>query len=67
MTPQSIALGDDANGPRAIMKVDAKRPTQVPSFDAAKATIQQQLQALAVGKATANFIGGLTKSADFQQ
>lgn len=49
------------------MKIDAKRPTQIPSFDAAKATIQQELQALAVEKATANFIGGLMKSADIQQ
>ncbi|AMU19152.1 peptidylprolyl isomerase [Burkholderia cenocepacia] len=67
VTPQSIALGNDANGPRAIVKVDAKRPTQVPSFDAAKATIQQQLQALALEKATANFVGGLMKNASIQQ
>ncbi|RXV64139.1 peptidyl-prolyl cis-trans isomerase [Burkholderia stabilis] len=67
VTPQSIALGNDVNGPRAIVKVDAKRPTQVPSFDAAKATIQQQLQALALEKATANFVGGLMKNATIQQ
>ncbi|AOJ88529.1 peptidylprolyl isomerase [Burkholderia sp. MSMB0856] len=67
VTPQSIALGNDVNGPRAIVKVDAKRPTRVPSFDAAKATIQQQLQALALEKATANFVGGLMKNATIQQ
>ncbi|WP_321957170.1 peptidyl-prolyl cis-trans isomerase [Burkholderia cenocepacia] len=67
VTSQSIAVGNDVNGPRAIVKVDAKRPTQVPSFDAAKATIQQQLQALAVEKATASFIGGLMKNATIQQ
>lgn len=67
VTPQSIALGNDVNGPRAIVKVDAKRPTQVPSFDTAKATIQQQLQALALEKATANFVGGLMKNATIQQ
>ncbi|MCA8111767.1 peptidylprolyl isomerase [Burkholderia cepacia] len=67
VTSQSIAIGNDVNGPRAIVKVDAKRPTQVPSFDAAKATIQQQLQALALEKATANFVGGLMKNAAIQQ
>ncbi|KVR38198.1 peptidylprolyl isomerase [Burkholderia ubonensis] len=67
VTPQSIALGNDMNGPRAIVRVDAKRPTQVPSFDAAKATIQQQLQALAVERASAEFVGGLMKGATIQQ
>ncbi|WP_322085109.1 peptidylprolyl isomerase [Burkholderia sp. BCC1999] len=67
VTSQSIAVGNDVNGPRAIVKVDAKRPTQVPSFEAAKATIQQQLQALALEKATANFVGGLMKNAAIQQ
>ncbi|MCR4470142.1 peptidyl-prolyl cis-trans isomerase [Burkholderia sp. SCN-KJ] len=67
VAPQSIALVNDVNGARAIVKVDAKRPTQVPSFDAAKATIQQQLQALALEKATANFVGGLIKNATIQQ
>lgn len=66
VTPQSIALGSDVNGPRAIVKVDAKRPTQVPSFDAAKPTIQQQLQVLALEKATADFVGGLMKGAKIQ-
>ncbi|MBR7956537.1 peptidyl-prolyl cis-trans isomerase [Burkholderia cenocepacia] len=67
VTSQSIAIGNDVNGPRAIVKIDAKRPTQVPSFDAAKATIQQQLQALAVERATASFVGGLMKNATIQQ
>ncbi|KVL25433.1 peptidylprolyl isomerase [Burkholderia territorii] len=67
VTPQSIALGNDVNGPRAIVKVDARRPTQVPTFDAAKATIQQQLQVLAVEKASAEFVGGLMKGAKIQQ
>ncbi|MCA8380670.1 peptidyl-prolyl cis-trans isomerase [Burkholderia cenocepacia] len=67
VTSQSIAVGNDVNGPRAIVKIDAKRPTQVPSFDAAKATIQQQLQALAVERATASFVGGLMKNATIQQ
>ncbi|WP_367189210.1 peptidyl-prolyl cis-trans isomerase [Burkholderia sp. Ed8] len=67
VTPESIPLGNDVNGPRAIVKVDAKRPTQVPSFDTAKATIQQQLQVLALEKATADFVGGLMKDAKIQQ
>ncbi|WP_325090306.1 foldase protein PrsA [Burkholderia contaminans] len=67
VTPESILLGNDTNGPRAIVKVDAKRPTQVPTFDAAKATIRQQLQALAIEKASANFVGGLVKGATIQQ
>ncbi|HDR8934509.1 peptidylprolyl isomerase [Burkholderia vietnamiensis] len=67
VTPESIPLGNDVNGPRAIVKVDAKRPAQVPSFDAAKATIQQQLQVLALEKATADFVGGLMKDAKIQQ
>ncbi|KWO60431.1 peptidylprolyl isomerase [Burkholderia territorii] len=67
VTPQSIALGNDVNGPRAIVKVDARRPTQVPTFDVAKATIQQQLQVLAVEKASAEFVGGLMKGAKIQQ
>ncbi|MGP8473849.1 peptidyl-prolyl cis-trans isomerase [Burkholderia sp. PR2] len=67
VTPESILLGNDTNGPRAIVKVDAKRPTQVPTFDAAKATIRQQLQALAIEKASANFVGGLMKGATIQQ
>ncbi|AFQ48542.1 PpiC-type peptidyl-prolyl cis-trans isomerase [Burkholderia cepacia GG4] len=67
ITPQSIASGNDANGPRAIVKVDAKRPTQVPSFDTTKATIQQQLQVLALETATAEFVGGLMKDAKIQQ
>ncbi|HDR9081362.1 TPA: peptidyl-prolyl cis-trans isomerase [Burkholderia vietnamiensis] len=63
MTPESIPV----DGARVIVKLDAKRPTQVPSFNAAKTTIQQQLQALAVEKASAAFVGSLLKSATIQQ
>ncbi|QCP55025.1 peptidyl-prolyl cis-trans isomerase [Trinickia violacea] len=65
--PQSIALGSDTNGPRAIVKVDAKRPTQVPPFDQAQGTIRQQLQALALEKAAAQFSADLLKGATIQQ
>ncbi|MBK3337223.1 peptidylprolyl isomerase [Burkholderia pseudomallei] len=62
-TPESIAV-DNA---RAIVKLDAKRPTQVPAFNQAQATIRQQLEALALEKASAQFVGGLLKSATIQQ
>ena len=63
VTPESIA-GDNA---RAIVKLDAKRPTQVPAFNQAQMTIRQQLQALALEKASAQFVGGLLKNATIQQ
>ncbi|NTX25727.1 peptidyl-prolyl cis-trans isomerase [Burkholderia pyrrocinia] len=63
VTPDSISIGNA----RAIVKLDAKRPTQVPAFNAVKTTIQQQLQALALEKAGADFVGGLLKNATIQQ
>ncbi|KVW72264.1 peptidyl-prolyl cis-trans isomerase [Burkholderia ubonensis] len=55
------------DGARAIVKLDAKRPTQVPAFNQAQATIRQQLEALALEKASAQFVGGLLKNATIQQ
>ncbi|PMS17295.1 peptidyl-prolyl cis-trans isomerase [Paraburkholderia rhynchosiae] len=52
---------------RVIVKLDAKRPTQVPAFDEAKDTIRQQLQAIALEKAAAQFSGQLLKGASIQQ
>ncbi|QVN19000.1 peptidylprolyl isomerase [Burkholderia pyrrocinia] len=63
VTPESITV----DGARAIVKLDAKRPTQVPAFNQAQATIRQQLEALALEKASAQFVGGLLKSAAIQQ
>ena len=63
VTPESIP----ADGARVIVKLDAKRPTQVPAFNATKTTIQQQLQALALEKASTDFVGSLLKSATIQQ
>ena len=62
-TPDSIAV----DGARVIVKLDAKRPTQVPAFNQAQATIRQQLEALALEKASAQFVGGLLKSATIHQ
>lgn len=55
------------DGVRAIVKLDAKRPTQVPGFEAAKPALQQQLQAIAVEKASAQMIGSLLKDAKITQ
>ncbi|VWC36526.1 peptidyl-prolyl cis-trans isomerase [Burkholderia seminalis] len=63
ITPESIPV----DGARAIVKLDAKRPTQVPGFNQAQATIRQQLEALALEKASAQFVGGLLKNATIQQ
>ncbi|KVV39670.1 peptidylprolyl isomerase [Burkholderia territorii] len=63
ITPESIPI----DGARAIVKLDAKRPTQVPTFNQAQATIRQQLGALALEKASAQFVGGLLKNATIQQ
>ena len=57
VSPQPIAAGNQW----VIVKVDAQRPTQIPPFDQAQNTIRQQLQALALEKASAQFVGGLLK------
>ncbi|MGU7771840.1 peptidyl-prolyl cis-trans isomerase [Burkholderia sp. MR1-5-21] len=62
ITPDSIPVA----GARAIAKLDAKRPTQVPAYNQAQATIRQQLEALALERASAQFVGGLLKSATIQ-
>lgn len=67
VSPQPIVTGPASNAPRVILKLDAKRPTQVPSFDQEKDTIRQQLQALAFEKAAAQFTGKLMKNATIQQ
>lgn len=65
--PSAIAIGQGANAPRVIVKLDTKRLTQVPTFDQAKVTIRQQLQALALKKAAAQFSAGLLKNATVHQ
>ena len=67
VTPAAIATGEAGNATRVIVRLDAKRPTQVPPFDQAKDTIRQQLQALALEKAAAQFTGGLLRVAMIQQ
>lgn len=63
MTRQPVQVGNAW----VIVKLDAKRPTQVPAFDQAKDTMRQQLQALAVQKAAAQFTATQIKGATIQQ
>lgn len=63
VTPVPIVV-DNA---RVLVKLDAKRPTEVPAFDQAKAAIRQQLQTVALEKAAANLVAGLLKDARIQQ
>jgi hypothetical protein len=55
------------NSVRVIVKLEAKRATQVPAYDEMKDTIRQQLQAAAINKAGARFVGGLVKTAAIQE
>jgi len=63
ITPTAIVVGNE----RVIVKLDAKRPTQVPTFDQAQETVRNQLQAIALEKATATFVGAQMKTATVQQ
>ncbi|WP_322064857.1 peptidylprolyl isomerase [Burkholderia ubonensis] len=50
-----------------ILRVDDKRPTQVPAFDQAKDTLRQQLEQVAMEKATAQVVADLIRNARIQQ
>jgi len=50
-----------------IVKLDAKRPTQVPSFEQIKETVRKQLQTQALQQAMAAFVAAQTKAAKIQQ
>jgi parvulin-like peptidyl-prolyl isomerase len=63
VTPEPVSVGNA----RVIVKLDAKRPTQVPTFDQTRAAIRQQLQVLALQKASAQFTTDLFKNATIQQ
>ncbi|WP_413212736.1 peptidyl-prolyl cis-trans isomerase [Paraburkholderia kururiensis] len=63
VTPDSIPVGDT----RFIVKLEERRPTQVPAFDAVKETIRRQLEALALQKAAADFTAALLKGATVVQ
>ncbi|KAG8155585.1 hypothetical protein BFF94_000835 [Burkholderia catarinensis] len=50
-----------------ILRVDDKRPTQVPAFEQAKDTLRQQLEQVALEKATAQVVADLIRNARIQQ
>src|SRR5579863_732730 len=50
-----------------ILRVDEKRPTQVPQLDQAQAELRKQLEQIALEKATAQVVGDLVKNAQIQQ
>jgi len=55
------------NARRYLVKVDALRPTQVPSYDAAAPGIRQALQAQALERATVALVTGLLTKAKITQ
>lgn len=63
MTPQPVQVGNVW----LIVKLEAKRATQIPAFDQAKDAMRQQLQALALQKAAAQFTAAQIKGASIQQ
>lgn len=63
VTPAPIVV-DNA---RVLVKLDAKRSTDVPAFDQAKAAIRQQLEVVALQKAAASLVAGLLKDAHIQR
>jgi parvulin-like peptidyl-prolyl isomerase len=50
-----------------ILRVDQKRPTQVPQFSQAKDALRKQLEQIALEKATAQVVTDLMKNAQIQQ
>ncbi|WP_051381282.1 peptidylprolyl isomerase [Paraburkholderia mimosarum] len=63
MTPQPVQVGNVW----VIVKLDAKRAMQLPAFDQAKGAMRQQLEALALQKAAAQFTANQLKTANIQQ
>ena len=67
VTAEAIPVTVGRGTQYVILKLDAKRPTQVPTLDQAKSAIKEQLTALALQKAAAQFTADLMKSATIQQ
>ncbi|PLT18886.1 peptidyl-prolyl cis-trans isomerase [Ralstonia mannitolilytica] len=57
----------EAGSQRYVVKVDAVRPTQVPSYDAVKPAIKQALETAELERATVTVVGGLLKNAKVVQ
>ncbi|MDF3080379.1 peptidylprolyl isomerase [Burkholderia sola] len=63
LTREPVQVGDAY----WIVRADDKRPTQVPPFDQAKDTLRQQLEQVAMEKATAQVVADLIRNARIQQ
>ncbi|ESJ23726.1 peptidyl-prolyl cis-trans isomerase [Cupriavidus sp. HPC(L)] len=63
VSPSPVQLGDSF----WILRVDAKRPTQIPPYDQIKGPLRAQLEQLALQKATEQVVVELMKSARIQQ
>lgn len=63
LTREPVQVGDAY----WILRVDDKRATQVPSFDQAKDMLRQQLEQVAMEKATAQVVVDLIRNARIQQ
>ncbi|WP_081938511.1 peptidyl-prolyl cis-trans isomerase [Burkholderia pyrrocinia] len=63
LTREPVQIGDAY----WIVRADDKRPTQVPTFDQAKDTLRQQLEQVAMEKATAQVVADLIRNARIQQ
>jgi parvulin-like peptidyl-prolyl isomerase len=63
VSPTPIAVGDTF----WILRVDQKRPTQVPKYDDIKEALRTQLQRLALQQAITQVVAELMKSAQIQQ
>ena len=50
-----------------ILRVDAKRPTQIPPYDQIKDVLRKQLEQVEVQKATTQVVVDLMKNARIQQ
>ncbi|MBU9333644.1 peptidyl-prolyl cis-trans isomerase [Burkholderia multivorans] len=63
LTREPVQVGDAY----WIVRADDKRPTQVPTFEQAKDTLRQQLEQVAMEKATAQVVADLIRGARIQQ
>lgn len=63
VTSEAVQVGDLF----WIVRVDEKRATQIPTFEASKTALRQQLERIALEKATAQVVTDLVKSARIQQ
>lgn len=63
LTREPVQVGDAY----WIVRADDKRPTQVPTFEQAKDTLRQQLEQVAMEKATAQVVADLIRGAHIQQ